>query len=204
MIYKILKIFARILRPFLLKQAGFLEEMCDFVYFKRGLIVTKLELAAKNLLESNDNPAKEKVVFSIKLKIFFDRLAIICKIPSFLFEAFYVELLFKLLQIIRLCGLLTLTIAQTLIKLLDSLKVEKPPGSKLLAAANFFFKEQTVKGVFEQIVCDWRNEHYKALAEKRLIKARWVTIRGHWEFYCAAYKQSPIGDLIEEIRKFIK
>lgn len=84
------------------------------------------------------------------------------------------------------------------------LKIKSPPGSYLLTTANFLYKKETVKGVFEQIVSDWRTDYFDALSEKKTLKRRWISVRGHYEFYSAMFKQSPIGDLIEEIRRFVK
>ncbi|MDQ3747467.1 MAG: hypothetical protein M3367_00415 [Acidobacteriota bacterium] len=204
MIYNILKIFARIFAFFLRRQGLFLIEFSKFVSFKKNLVGDKFFLAADELSEFGNKREREKIVFLTKLKSFFEGIRLLCKITSHYFEAFYISLLIKLLQITRVTGLLSLYVLKMFLDLLSLFKVQKAPGSKLIAVADFLFKKQIVKGVFEQIVCDWRNDYFEALSEKRLMKARWISIRGHWEFYCAAFKQSPIGDLIEEIRKFVK
>jgi hypothetical protein len=190
---------------FLLRNQGlFLKKLSKFVHFKKNIVADNFFFAADELSKFGNKQESENKNFESKLKLLFKVLAILCKIPFHFLEGFYVTLLIKLLQITRASCFLSFYLSKVLFDFLYLVKIQEVPGTKLLAIADFLFKKQTVEGVFNQIVVDWRNDYFDALSEKRNWKARWISFRGHYEFYSAMFKQSPIGDLIEEVRKFVK
>lgn len=82
--------------------------------------------------------------------------------------------------------------------------IESLPHSFLLKLANFFFSSKNVKEIFEPIISDWQEEYFEALFKKEIWKARWISIRYYYVFLVAMWQKSPIGDLIEFIRKMAK
>ena len=114
----------------------------------------------------------------------------------------------RLLSVVMnvLCVFLSL-MATTLGFLSDACKkfsVKPAPGSRLLAIADFLYRKETVAGVFSQIVADWRDDYFTALSEKRKWKVKWISICGHYQFYAAMLKQSPIGEFFEAVVKIVK
>jgi len=53
-------------------------------------------------------------------------------------------------------------------------------------------------------VADWDEEYFEALSNKEIWKARWINMRYTYAFIIAIWQKSPIGDLIEFIRKIAK
>lgn len=79
-------------------------------------------------------------------------------------------------------------------------KVRRAPGSRLLWVAGLLFS-RSVGEVLEDTVIDMRREYFDALAHGRTGKARWVRIRGTWAFFCAAFELTPLGSVIDSVRR---
>ncbi len=83
-------------------------------------------------------------------------------------------------------------------------KISKLWSSKLLSFTGFLYAPKTQKEVFEATVADWQEEYFEALFKKEIWKARWINVRYTYAFLIAMWQKSPIGDLIEFVRKFAK
>lgn len=73
--------------------------------------------------------------------------------------------------------------------------VTRPPGSWLLALAEFFCSRKTFTGVFLPAIIDLQLEYCEALDQDRIWKARWVRLRGWCSFWNAAAMQLPLSAL---------
>lgn len=76
-----------------------------------------------------------------------------------------------------------------------------PLSSNTLKMSSFLCAKKTQKDTFEPIVADWQEEYFEALFKKEIWKARWINIRYTYAFLSAMWQKSPIGDLIEFVRK---
>lgn len=202
MIFKLLKIFAKIFVLFIRKQESFLQEYSRFVRFKKDQTIKKLELLQIDFSKFNDTELE-----SGKLKSrtsAFRACLLLGKTFILLAESANIILLTQLRKLTRFSCILSLNLAYILIRLLEAFRIKRPPGSNLLTIADFLFHKETVDSVFMQIVCDWRAEYFEVLAEKRNIKARWVSTRWRYSFYVAMFKQSPVGELIDVVLKVVK
>ena len=83
-------------------------------------------------------------------------------------------------------------------------KIFLPFSHKSLKITAFFYSGKTQKEVFVPIVADWDEEYFEALSNKEIWKARWINMRYTYAFIIAIWQKSPIGDLIEFIRKIAK
>ncbi|HSG39540.1 MAG TPA: hypothetical protein VLE27_07860 [Thermoanaerobaculia bacterium] len=72
-------------------------------------------------------------------------------------------------------------------------KVKRPPGSKLMEVADFFFSSKTVEKVYAPLIADLQLEYIDALSRGRRHKARWVRMRGYWSFWNAVGLQSLVS-----------
>lgn len=68
----------------------------------------------------------------------------------------------------------------------------------------FLYSNKTQRDVFEPITADWQEEYFEALFRKEIWKARWINVRYIYAFLIAMWQKSPIGDLIEFVRKFAR
>ena len=59
------------------------------------------------------------------------------------------------------------------------------------------------KEVFDPIVADWQEEYFEALSKKEIWKSRRINMRYTYAFLAAMWQKSPVGDLIEFIRKIM-
>lgn len=75
---------------------------------------------------------------------------------------------------------------------------------KILKLTELIYSPKTQKEIFEPIVVDWQEEYFEALSKKEIWKAHWINVRYTYAFLAAMWMKSPIGDLIEFIRKFAK
>ncbi|CAN5286187.1 hypothetical protein BH20ACI1_BH20ACI1_06570 [soil metagenome] len=75
---------------------------------------------------------------------------------------------------------------------------------KLLVICKFLYSAKTQREVFEPIIADWQEEYFEALFKKEIWKARCINMRYIYAFFAAMWQKSPIGDLIEFVRKFAK
>jgi cell division protein FtsB len=63
-----------------------------------------------------------------------------------------------------------------------STRINRAPGSNYLWIVDFFFSPRVVEETFKPIVADWRTEYFEALNQKRVWKARWVSVRYNYSF----------------------
>lgn len=82
--------------------------------------------------------------------------------------------------------------------------VKHPPGTKLLKVAEFIYSPQIYENVFQNIVSDWRLDHFQALKDSRPYKARWIDIKNYYRFFASVVHQSPAGQLFDLIIKIVK
>lgn len=75
----------------------------------------------------------------------------------------------------------------------------------LLKMSTFLFSRKNQKEVFDPIIKDWQQElDFERMFNKNIWKIRWINVRYTYAFLLAMWMKSPIGDLIEFIRKFAK
>ena len=89
-------------------------------------------------------------------------------------------------------------------KLFSSFKKKNntsPPGTVWLKIVSLFYSKKNKNQVFEPIVVDWQEEYFEALYNKEIWKSRWINVRYTYAFVVAMWQKSPIGDLIEFVRK---
>jgi len=60
--------------------------------------------------------------------------------------------------------------------------VHRPPGSRLLNIVEFLYSPSAREKVFEPLIADWRLEYFEALAVKKPLKAKWISVRYYWAF----------------------
>lgn len=82
--------------------------------------------------------------------------------------------------------------------------IENVLSERLLNLSKFLFSQKTVNEVLKPLTSDWQEEYFEALSKKEIWKARWINVRYTYAFLAAMWMKSPIGDLIEFIRKFAK
>lgn len=121
-----------------------------------------------------------------------------------------------ILQIYKLCFRLSSTydlykvLKETGIKINEIEKIRLLNANKSFQAYNLmritklFYSKKTHVEVFESIVADWQVEYFEALFKKESWKARWINVRYTYAFLVAMWQKSPLGDLIEFIRKIAK
>ncbi len=64
-------------------------------------------------------------------------------------------------------------------------RIQRPPGSKVLAFVEFFCSKKTYSKVFEPIIADLYEEYFETLDKQRYWKARWIRIRYTGAFFSA-------------------
>lgn len=69
---------------------------------------------------------------------------------------------------------------------------------------NMFYSPKTKEMIFEPIKLDWQNELNDAKLKKRTWKATKINVQYSCAFLAALIQKSPIGDVIEFVRKFAK
>ena len=68
-----------------------------------------------------------------------------------------------------------------------------PPGWRLRRLAMWVFRLPTYERVLEPVLSDMQSDHFDALCEGRLRKARWVQFRGYWHFWSHFVLQMPVS-----------
>lgn len=204
MIHFFFKFLMRSMKPFVFFMGQF---SCDFGEY----LVSKTEKFEKSrrscmrlckISQYRLKTAKD-CSFKDKLKRTF-LLILVIRAFQISLSRFYLFCLELVAQPLLIIMMLILAVVQVLKVAKDKTALKHPPGTRLLAIAEFLYQKETVEGIFAQIVCDWRTDYFDALKEKRKWKARWISIRGHYEFYSAMFKRSPIGEVIETIKMFVK
>lgn len=79
-----------------------------------------------------------------------------------------------------------------------------PYRYKLLKLSELLFSDKTQKEIFLQIMADWNEEIYETLKDKKESSLFMINSRNTYTFILAMWMKTPIGDLIEFIRKFAK
>ena len=74
-------------------------------------------------------------------------------------------------------------------------RVFSPPGWGLLRFAETCFSKKTFTQVLEPTLSDMQKEHFDALAEGYLWKARLALVRGYVSFWSAVAAQAPLSIL---------
>ncbi len=69
---------------------------------------------------------------------------------------------------------------------------------------NMFYSPKTKEMVFEPLKSDWQNELTDAKMRKQPLKAFQINIQYSYSFIAAIIQKSPLGDLVEFVRKFAK
>ncbi len=72
-----------------------------------------------------------------------------------------------------------------------SSQLTRAPGFGLLSSSEFFFSKKTYTTVLEPVISDFQVEYIEALSQGRLLKARWVLVRGYSSFWTTALLQIP-------------
>lgn len=75
---------------------------------------------------------------------------------------------------------------------------------KIAKLTNFLYSTKTQREIFQPILADWEDEYFESLYKKEIWKARWINVRYTYAFLMAMWMKSPIGDLIEFIKKIAK
>lgn len=61
-------------------------------------------------------------------------------------------------------------------------RVSSAPGARLLWLADFLYSRKSLDNMLAPAVDDMRYEYFAALSEGRSFKAKWVRVRGTWDF----------------------
>jgi len=73
-----------------------------------------------------------------------------------------------------------------------SSRISRPPGSRLLAAAEFCCSPKTYR-LFQSVVVDFQLEYCETLGQGRTRKLWMVRIRGYWSFWRTALALFPVS-----------
>ncbi len=86
-------------------------------------------------------------------------------------------------------------------KMYDS-QVVKSPRYNLLRLSGHLFSSKTQKEVFLPAMADWDEEIFEALKENKDANLFMINVRNTYGFIIAMWQKSPLGDLLEYVRKF--
>ncbi|MDQ2746890.1 MAG: hypothetical protein M3T96_06500 [Acidobacteriota bacterium] len=75
---------------------------------------------------------------------------------------------------------------------------------KFLAITRILFSTKTQKEVFEPAMAEWNFEIYEALKDQEGSRLLIINLRNVYGFLITIWMKSPIGDLIEFVRKLAK
>jgi hypothetical protein len=81
------------------------------------------------------------------------------------------------------------------------LKLSQPSRYKLLKLSSFLFSARTCKEVFLTAMADWDEEIFEALKENKDANLFMINVRNTYGFIMAMWQKSPLGDLLEYVRK---
>ncbi len=79
--------------------------------------------------------------------------------------------------------------------------ISKPFRYKLFKVSQVFFSPKTQKEVFQPIISDWDEEIFEALKENKDANLFMINVRNTYGFIMAMWQKSPLGDLLEYVRK---
>ena len=83
-------------------------------------------------------------------------------------------------------------------------KIATPSRYKLLKLSEIFFSAKTQKEIFLQAMADWDEEIYEALEKNKEANLFIINVRNTYAFLAAMWMKSPVGNLIEFIKKVAK
>jgi hypothetical protein len=91
-------------------------------------------------------------------------------------------------------------------KLLDEeeerkVEIVTPKHYKFLRLSETLFSMMTQKEVFEQLIADWDFEIYEVLQKDKDANLFMINVRNTYGFIMAMWQKSPLGDLLEYVRK---
>lgn len=79
-------------------------------------------------------------------------------------------------------------------------RLARPPGARLEQLVDFVCSRKTRDRVFLPIITDFRSEHFDALADGRVWKARWVRVRGYLGFWRAVGLHGAVKLALDVLR----
>jgi hypothetical protein len=141
---------------------------------------------------------KEKVNSFFKLYIFYMLLAVMGAITYILIT---LSFHYSLVSVIILGVLIFVVSSFYIYEQIKNRKPIKPKRFILLKISEIFYTGKTQKNTFEPIAADWQEEYFEALHKKEIWKAHWINIRYTYAFIMAMWQKSPLGDLLEYVRK---
>lgn len=90
------------------------------------------------------------------------------------------------------------------VELFNSNSSRNKRSSKLLKLTKFTFSDKNQKEVFKPIISDWQAENLKAIGDENFVKMLQIDMRYTYAYLFAMWQKSPVGDLIEFIKKMAK
>jgi hypothetical protein len=81
-------------------------------------------------------------------------------------------------------------------------EITSPYRYKWLKITEFSFSAKTQKDTFEPAMADWDEEIFEALQENKDARLFMINLRNTYGYILAMWQKSPIGDLLEYVRKF--
>ncbi len=81
-------------------------------------------------------------------------------------------------------------------------KITLPHRYKSLKFTSIFFSTKTQKEVFLTAMSDWDEEVFEALRKDKDANLFMINVRNTYGFIITMWQKSPLGDLLEYVRKF--
>jgi hypothetical protein len=88
-----------------------------------------------------------------------------------------------------------------LITPISKMKIYRPYNYFWLSFTKCIFSSKTQKDTFEPAIAEWDFEIYEALKENKDSSLFMINVRNTYGFIMAMWQKSPLGDLIEYVRK---
>lgn len=96
---------------------------------------------------------------------------------------------------------INITTTKNEIQVEEAKKIKRIYSQKMLQISAFWFSSKTHKEVFLQIMADWDEEIFEALKENKDANLFMINVRNTYGFIMAMWQKSPLGDLLEYVRK---
>lgn len=80
-------------------------------------------------------------------------------------------------------------------------QVVMPRRYKILKLTEVLFSAKTQEDVFVRIMADWDEEIFEALKKDKDVSLLMINVRNTYAFIIAMWQKSPLGDLLEYVRK---
>lgn len=169
---------------------------CDEMIGKIEGLITNYQIKEKKNFEI--------IYFNFKVRLQIRRLILTLRFRRLLFNAER-----RMIEGLTLAYPVFVTVINALIAVTQSIaeriiarqRILPAPGARLLRIATLLYSGKTVEEVFKQAVGDWREDYFDAVSSGDKTRARIVNIRGRYTFLKMMILRSPIGDLLEIIRK---